>query len=89
MRRVWKTLEWRATWWEERAEGWDELDEAAKEGVGAYASWQASIQRALHKQFSRLWDKPLIPLVSSDDTGEAPSAYVDPVLKLLVEDDVE
>ena len=89
MRRVRKTLEWRATWWEERSEGWDELDEATKEGVKAYASRQASIQRALHKQFSRLWDKPLIPVVSNDDTGEAPSTYVDPVLESLVEDDVE
>ena len=89
MRRVRKTLEWRAAWWEERSEGWDELDEATTEGLKAYASRQASIQRALHKQFSRLWDKPLIPVVGSDETGEAPSAYVDPVLESLVEDDVD
>jgi hypothetical protein len=89
MRRVRKTLEWRAAWWKERSEGWDGLDEATEEGVKAYASRQASIQCSLHKQFSRLWDKPLTPLVSSDDTGEAPSTYVDPVLKSLVEEDVE
>lgn len=70
-------------------EGWDELDEVTKEGVKAYANRQARIQWALHKQFSWLWDKPLTPVMNSDDTGEAPSVYVDPVLESLVEDDAE
>ena len=89
MRRVRKTLEWRAVWWEEHSEGWDGLDEATKEGVKVYASRQASIQHSLHKQLSWLWDRPLTPLVSSDDTGEAPGVYLDPVLESLVEDNVE
>jgi hypothetical protein len=87
MRRVRQSLEWKALWWEERQVGWEGLDDAGRDGVRAYAVRQANLQRALHARFSRWWDKPLVPLISQDDSGEVPSYIVDPVLEELVEDD--
>ena len=89
MRHVRKTLEWRATWWEDLRKGWEGLDKAMVEGVNAYASWQANVQRLLHTCFSRLWDKPMVPIIRQEDSGEGPSASVDPILEELVEDDDE
>lgn len=89
MRRVRKTLEWRAAWWEDLRKGWEGLDEAMVEGVNAYASRQANVQRMLHTRFSRLWDKPMVPIIRQEDSGEGPSASVDPILEELVEDDDE
>ncbi|EDQ98095.1 uncharacterized protein LACBIDRAFT_336275 [Laccaria bicolor S238N-H82] len=63
MRRVRKTLEWKASWWDARQPGWQALDKPMGEGVRAYASRQASIQRALHAQFTRLWDTPWTPIL--------------------------
>lgn len=89
MRRVRKTLEWKAAWWDERRTGWDALDEPTREGVWAYASRQASIQRALHARFTRIWDKPWIPLTSADEANEGPGYSIDPVLESLAEHDEE
>ena len=87
MRRVRQSLEWKAAWWEERQLGWEGLDGAGQEGIRAYAVRQANLQRALQAQFTRLWDKPLTPLVSQDDSGEIASFILDPVLEELVEED--
>ena len=89
MRRVRKTLEWRAAWWEDLRKGWEGLDDTMMEGVDAYASWQANVQHMLHTRFSRLWDKPMVPMVRQEDSGEGPCASVDPILEELVEDDDE
>ena len=89
MRRVRKTLEWKATWWEQRREGWEGQDEATREGVRAYASRQAKIQRGLHSRFTRLWDKPLAPLGSQEESNEGPGSSLDPLLESLVEEDEE
>ena len=59
------------------------------EGVNAYASHQANVQHMLHARFSQLWDKPMVPIVRQEDSGEGPYAFVDPILKELVEDDNE
>ena len=87
MRCVQQSLEWKAAWWEERQLGWGGLDDAGWEGVRAYAVRQANMQRALHARFCRLWDRPLMPLVSQDDSGEVASFILDPVLEELVEED--
>ena len=89
MRRVRKTLEWKAAWWDDRRTGWDALDEPTREGVRAYASRQASIQRALHARFTRMWDKPWTPLASADEANEGPGYSIDPVLESLAERDDE
>ena len=41
----------------------------------------------LHARFCRLWDRPLMPLVSQNDSGEVASFILDPVLEELVEED--
>lgn len=87
MRRVRKTLEWRAAWWEQRREGWIGQDEAMQEGIRAYATRQADIQRGLHTRFTRLWDKPLVPLCSQEDSNEGAGSSLDPLLESLVEED--
>ena len=89
MRRVQKTLEWRAAWWEDLQKGWEGLDEAMVEGVNAYACQQANVQHMLHTRFRRLWDKPMVPIIRQEGSGEGPSASVDPILEELVEDDDE
>ena len=87
MRWVRKTLEWRAMWWEQRREGWESHDEAMREGIRAYATRQAGIQRGLCLRFTRLWDKPLVPLGSQEESNEGPAVALDPVLESLVEED--
>ena len=89
MRRVRKTLEWKANWWDERGDGWCGLDDPMHEGVRAYARRQASIQRALHERFTHLWEKPLVPLGTQEETNEGPALSVDPLLEALVEEDEE
>jgi len=51
------------------------------------ASRQANMQCTLHALFCCLWDKPLMLLVSQDDSGEVASFILDPVLEELVEED--
>ena len=81
MRCVQQSLEWKTLWWEEWQLGWEGLDDAGRDGVQAYVVRQANMQCALHARFSHLWDKPLMPLISQDDSGEVPSYIVDPVLE--------
>jgi hypothetical protein len=87
MRRVRKTLEWKASWWDDRQEGWSGLDAAASEGVKAYAARQARIQRELHARFTRLWDQPLIPFTRDEDSGEGITMVLDPVVEAFFEDE--
>ena len=86
MRRVRKMLEWKASWWDNRQEGWPGLDAAASEGVRAYAARQASIQRNLHARFTRLWDQPLVPFTRNEDSGEGSAMVLDPVVEAFFED---
>jgi hypothetical protein len=69
--------------------GWNGLDEPTREGVRAYASQQASIQRALHVRFTRLWDRPWSPIASADEANEGPGYSIDPVIESLAECDEE
>ena len=87
MRQVHKTLEWRAVWWEQRREGWTGQDKAMHKGIRVYATWQADIQCSLHTRFTRLWDKPLVPLCSQEESNEVVSSSLDPLLESLVEED--
>ena len=87
MRRVRKTLDWKASWWDDRQEGWSGLDAAASEGVKAYAARQARIQRDLHTRFTRLWDQPLVPFVRDEDSGEGSTTVLDPVVEAFFEDE--
>ena len=87
MRQVWKTLEKRVAWWREREEPWEGLDRAEAEGVHAYARWQAMMEQSLYECFTRLWDDPLSPLVSWEDSSEGPGSGVDPVLEAMVEEE--
>ena len=89
MQRVRKTLEWKASWWDERRDGWPGLDDPMREGVRAYASRQASIQRALHERFTHLWERPLVPLGTQEESNEGPGLSVDPLLEALIEEDEE
>ena len=87
MRRVQKTLEWKASWWDDRQEGWSGLDAAAYEGVKAYAARQASIQCDIHARFTRLWDQPLVPFTRDEDSGEGSATVLDPAVEAFFEDD--
>jgi hypothetical protein len=86
MRRVRKTLEWEARQWEGRTEPWT-ADAAAAEGIMAYAMRQAQVRRDLLCHFTRMWDKPLVPVVNNEDSGEAPLTALDPSLEMLVEEE--
>ena len=86
MRRVRKTLEWEAQQWEGRTE-FETVDAAAMEGINAYATRQAQVRRDLLAHFTRIWDKPLVPVVKDEDSGEAPLTALDPTLEMLVEEE--
>lgn len=86
MRRIKCTLDWKASWWDKRAAGWSELPLDVAEGVCAYALRQAQVQRTIKDSFTRLWDKPLTPPPTTEESGEdGPEPYVDPVLESIVE----
>ncbi|KAG1902395.1 uncharacterized protein F5891DRAFT_1127683 [Suillus fuscotomentosus] len=55
MRQVRQYLDWRAQWWEARAE-LDHHDKGIVEGARAYAYRQSAIQRALLSRFTALWE---------------------------------
>ena len=80
-------LEWRAAWWEQHQEGWEGQDEVMHEGIRAYAIRQADIQCGLRARFTRLWDKPLVPIYSQGESNEGAASSLDPVLESLVEED--
>lgn len=74
-------------WWREREDAWEGLDRAEAEGVRAYARRQAVTERSFYECFTRLWDDPLSPLVSWEDSGEGPGSGVDPLLEAMVEEE--
>lgn len=58
MRRTIQYHDWKASWWLTRAElRSDKVDAALAEGLRAYASRQASIQRGLGERAATLWQK--------------------------------
>ncbi|KJA25187.1 hypothetical protein HYPSUDRAFT_135353 [Hypholoma sublateritium FD-334 SS-4] len=59
MRRALKFLKWRALWWEDKQDVRSDMPAELKEGICAYASRQASIQRELATFFKELWKTPL------------------------------
>ena len=89
MRQVRKMLEWKVEWCNQCREGWPGLDEPAREGVKAYASRQAHIQRSLHERFTQLWEKPLVPLASQEESNEGPASSINPLLEALIEEGEE
>ena len=59
MRRVLESLEFKASWWDSKYGARpSEIDEL-REGISAYASEQASLQRALAADFKAMWKTPL------------------------------
>ena len=82
-------LEWKASWWDEHHDGWPGLDDPMCKGVQAYMSHQASIQQALHECFTRLWERPLVPLDTQEESNEGPRLSVNPLLEALIEEDKE
>ena len=87
MRGVRKTLEWKASWWDDRQESWSGLDAAASEGVKAYATRQVRIQRELHTRFTCLWDQPLVPFMHDEDSGEGITMVLDLVVEAFFKDE--
>lgn len=70
MRRVIVYLEYKAKWWEARADAWDALDDETAEGIRAYALRQASIQRALSVRFVKLWAAPLAANIEDNSPAD-------------------
>lgn len=59
MRRVLDFLEWRAKWWDAQGNIRSQVGLELKEGLHAYASQQAALQRSLAASFKSLWTTPL------------------------------
>jgi uncharacterized membrane protein YgcG len=59
MRRVLEFLEWRAKWWEARRKPRTNISPELQEGLEAYATGQATDQRALSIAFQKVWKTPL------------------------------
>ena len=76
MQRVRKTLEWKVEWWNQHQKGWPGLDEPTREGVSAYMSRQAHIQQSLHERFTQLWENPLVPLATGEESNEGPGSLI-------------
>lgn len=55
MRRVLVTLRAKGDWWEERRNSYPGSDAALAEGIAAYASEQAQLQRDVANRFERMW----------------------------------
>lgn len=55
MRRVLVTLRAKAEWWEQRRYSYSGSDTALAEGIAAYASGQAQLQRNLANRFENMW----------------------------------
>jgi hypothetical protein len=73
MRRVICSLDWKASWWVMQAAARSDLPQDIKDGIIAYASKQANINRSLAKDFAVRW-RPI--LLSGGFTIEWPSLYV-------------
>ena len=79
MRRVLCFLEWKAEWWEALKDNWEgtALPPDTIAGMRAYAISQAALQRALSKDFTRLWEDPLAETGSVNDGLQADHIFGD------------
>lgn len=59
MRRALAFLKWKASWWDNRQDIRSDAPTEMREGLCAYASRQANLQRALAAFFKELWKTPL------------------------------
>ncbi|PBK58710.1 hypothetical protein ARMSODRAFT_1028038 [Armillaria solidipes] len=66
MCRTLKFLEWRGTWWRERGSTQD-VDEALREALDAYAAVQTDLQRRLAVAFRDLWSTALDDAHAADE----------------------
>lgn len=65
---------------------WSGLPLDIAEGVRAYALRQADVHRSIRDSFQEMWNRPLNPPVSKEETGEdGPEPFVDPMLESIVE----
>ena len=75
-------LEWSAVQWELRANARDHTDLGLNEGLVAYATEQAALQRTLASNFKTLWATPVAevdnvlhlpdpPIINSNNTRDA------------------
>lgn len=86
MRRTSCTLQWNIKRWADCAGGWSGLPLDIAEGVRAYALRQADVHRSIRDSFQEMWNRPLNPPVSKEETGEdGPEPFVDPMLESIVE----
>ena len=59
MRRVLAFLAWKGDWWSAQGSRRTCKDKGLAEGLSAYASKQAAVQRSLFNRFRRVWEGPL------------------------------
>lgn len=74
MRRTTEFLNWKADQWESRLDGREDLDEEMKEGIRAYATGQAALQRTLSSSFEDMFKTPLADV---DDLLEQIDSAID------------
>lgn len=85
-RRIECTLEWKAVWWEDRSVAWDGVDPVLLEGVQAYATEQAAVQRKLKGHFLELWEKPRRITTKRRGSEERPEDDIDPAVEVVAAD---
>ncbi len=59
MRRVLESLEFKASWWDNKYDARRSATDELREGISAYATEQASLQHALAAAFKEMWKTPL------------------------------
>lgn len=74
MRRTTEFLNWKANQWESRVDGREDLDEEMREGIRAYATEQAALQRILCSSFEAMFKTPLADV---DDLLEQIDSIID------------
>lgn len=72
MRRVLEFLEWRARWWDAKADLRSNVSLEMSEGLKAYAFQQAALQRSLATSFKTLWTTPLADVDELLESLEVP-----------------
>lgn len=77
MRRVLKYLEWKAEWWDGKADARSDGGHALTEGIKAYAVKQATLQQTLAASFKHLWKTPLSDIEEVLQHLDAPEPSVD------------
>jgi hypothetical protein len=55
MQQVKQFLDWQASWWDEQADRWDNLESAQREGIAAYARWQVAVRREMCTRCEMQW----------------------------------